>query len=168
MHMRRSSDRPTLHALRGFTLIEVLVVLLIIGIVVAMTGLTLGAGTRSEVRDFAVLVDRLASARDLAETSGRATAVRFDEDSAGVVWQRDQEGEWQRLPTTPELARDLKIVRIEQAGRVIPLARPIVFGPDGVGHGFSITVTSHGVVRTVVADAANTIRLLASPAESGP
>jgi general secretion pathway protein H len=149
---------------RGFTLVEILVVLVIVGIAVSLATLTLGAGTRPDAAAAHALMSQIATARDLAESSGRATLLRFGKAPLGELLHRDDEGRWQALsqdPAAPSV--DFAITRVSIAGVTTPTEVPIVFSPEGVGRGVAITFTAGGTTRTLQLDAANGLALVAAP-----
>jgi general secretion pathway protein H len=81
---------------RGFTLVELMVVLAILALAATAVVLTMPGEERS-VRDEADrLAARLAAARDVAVIEGRGVAVHFA--PSGYGFERRVEGAWQPLP----------------------------------------------------------------------
>jgi general secretion pathway protein H len=80
----------------GFTLVELLVALVIIGAMTAMVVLAFPDPRGSVSADAEGLAARLVAARDLAIVGGRDIGVRFDGRGYGFA-QRRRDG-WQALP----------------------------------------------------------------------
>lgn len=88
---------------RGFTLVELMVVLMILGL--AASAVVLVAGPPSSVpADAARLAGRLAAARDLAVTSNRPVSVSID--AGGYAFQSWNSGTWQPIDRGPLRAAD--------------------------------------------------------------
>lgn len=160
-------SHPVRGAAHGFTLVEILVVIVIVGVAVSLTSLSLGAGIRADAAAAQMLGDRVASARDLAESSGRPTALRFGTNPLGELSHRSADGDWQVVKADGNNPTGTAISRITQGGVATALDQPIVFSPEGVSHGVTITFFAAGVSRTLHMDSANRIvmtdRLEAAP-----
>lgn len=137
-------DTPRLPALRqlGFTLIEILVVLSIIGIIMglAVVRLDLSDGQRVE-REASRLASLFESARDEAITGGQAIA--WSSDGLGYqFWLQDAQNNWQSIASHDLLSpRVLEEVRIEGFAvnlREQRLGERLVFEPSGVNAPFSL------------------------------
>lgn len=98
-----SLERP-LPMPRGFTLVELLVVLLILGIASGGIALTLDSVRANDSeREVERLRRALAGAANRAELRGRSLAVDFLPDGYRFS-ERQPDGGWRRLETPPELA----------------------------------------------------------------
>jgi general secretion pathway protein H len=81
---------------RGFTLVELMVVLAILVLAATAVVLTLPGEERSVRSEADRLAARLAAARDVAVIEGRSVAVNFA--PSGYGFERRVAGEWQPLP----------------------------------------------------------------------
>lgn len=90
-------------AQRGFTLVELMVVLLIMGVIGSAVVLTMGTGD-GVARDGAQFASRVAAARDLAVTSGRPIGVRIA--ASGYGFEERRGGRWQALQSDALRPRD--------------------------------------------------------------
>lgn len=136
---------------RGFTLIELVVVVLLLSIIVGMVAINLGTDDTSEVRDEA---DRLAllinAAQQDAILDGQILALALEErgyhflrlNDAGTLAPiiRDE------LLRPRELAPGIKVSAIEIAGNEKQEQRAILLQPSGELEDFSITL-SKGTAR---------------------
>ncbi|WP_082395823.1 GspH/FimT family pseudopilin [Sphingopyxis macrogoltabida] len=81
---------------RGFTLVELMVVLAILALAAAAVVLTIPGDERTVRSEADRLAARLAAARDVAVIEGRSVAVNFA--PSGYGFERRVEGAWQPLP----------------------------------------------------------------------
>ena len=81
---------------RGFTLVELMVVLAIMALAATAVVLTLPGDERTVRSEADRLAARLAAARDVAVIEGRSVAVNFA--PSGYGFERRISGEWQPLP----------------------------------------------------------------------
>ena len=152
--MSRKRVGPTLGSLlasRGFTLIELVVVVLLLSIIIGMVAINLGTDDTSEVRDEA---DRLAllmnAAQQDAILDGQVLALTLEEggyhflrlNDAGTLAPiiRDE------LLRPRELAPGITVSAIEIAGNEQQEQRAILLQPSGEMEDFSITL-SKGTAR---------------------
>ncbi len=158
-------------AARGFTLIEMLVVLMIIGVTLAMVSVNFTPDDRqvleSETRRLALLFEQ---ARDEAVTSARAIA--WSGDSTGYqFWRRNAEFKWatiideqifrsRGLPTAVKLA-DLRI----NESKVGPNGR-LIFSPSGFNAPFALALAAGSERLTITGDAGGRIRIAAATAKN--
>lgn len=112
----------------GFTIVELLVVILILGLASAVVVLNVrdpGSSVRSEAEGFAA---RMSAARDAAIIEGRDLSVSVD--GAGYRFERHVAGKWVALTEKP-----FRAVRWEQGTQARPSATNpmrIVFDPTGL------------------------------------
>jgi general secretion pathway protein H len=117
--LRRSAER-------GFTLVELMVVLVIVGLMSAAVVLAIpepGGGLRAEALRFAA---RAQAARELAVTDNKTIAVRLD--AGGYAFQSRRGGKWEAIDAKP-----LGGARWQE-GTVATMegqSRSIVFDPTG-------------------------------------
>jgi general secretion pathway protein H len=144
--MRTSTTEPA-PAARGFTLVEVLVVVLIVAVLVSLVAVRLASGARQTLQEEAQrLAALLAHARDEAIVTGAPLAWQ-GADAGYRFLQRGPDRTWQPVAGDASLrARSLppgvRLVAIETpatAGRGAPT---IVLAPTGVAEPFRITLAS--------------------------
>jgi general secretion pathway protein H len=157
MAMRRTSETGTTS---GFTLVEVLVVVAIVGLVVAIASVNLMPGDR-EVgrRESARLALAIENARDSAWFGGRPVALTFNEGRmrrlarVGNAWRPD--------PTrdTP-FGDDLRVAAVSVNGQALAPGDGLVFLPDGLDEPFRVALEVRGLGWAVDGDVAGTIRVV--------
>jgi general secretion pathway protein H len=144
--MRTSTTEPALPA-RGFTLLEVLVVVVIIAVLVSLVAVKLAPDTRQSLRDEALrLAALLAHARDEAIVTGAPLAWQGS-DAGYRFLRRGPDRSWQPMDGDPGLrARSLptgvSLVAIETPATANRGDPTIVLSPTGVGDPFRITLAS--------------------------
>lgn len=142
---------------RGFTLVEVLVVVAIMGIVVALASVNLFPGDvevgRRESARLALAIER---ARDAAWFGGRPTGVSFEGDR--VHEWRYAASAWQSRPDRDEVLRDAaRVTSVSVDGRQLPAGERLVFLPDGIGIPFRVALEVRGLPWAVQGDAAGAV-----------
>jgi type II secretion system protein H len=144
---------------RGFTLIEILVVMVIITIIVTLAAVKFGPNdsdiAQREAERLALLLE---NARDEAIAAGTTLGWSPDEGMAGYrFWQQDANAQWQPLSDNETLRpRTLPVNTILLAVSVNlgPLAKDgkVIFTPSGVNAPFGLDVRSGDAVRHLSGD----------------
>ena len=144
---------------RGFTLIEVLVVVAIAGIVVALASVNLFPSdaevARREAGRLALAIEH---ARDAAWFGGRPTAVSFDEGRLRT-WRRCRDG-WEPGAREATLASDVRVTALAIDGHAVPAGERIVFLPDGLGEPFRVALEVRGLPWAVDGDVAGAVTVV--------
>lgn len=147
---------PGINSRRGFTLIEVLVVLLIMGLIVGLVAAVVQPDDRARLR---VEADRLVQLLDLAATQSRLTgrSIGWTSDGAGYrFWRISDSGDWEqigagdplRARTLPQGA-SISNLRIETMPSQDTMR--LVFAPDDFAPAFTLEM-SLGRARYTLAD----------------
>jgi general secretion pathway protein H len=154
--MRRTSATGS----SGFTLVEILVVIAIVGLVVALAAVNLTPSDREVARrESARLALAIENARDTAWFGGRPMALMFAE---GRLRRLAREGNAWR----PELARetafgdDVRVAAVTVNGRTLGAGDGLVFMPDGLDEPFRVALEVRGLAWAVDGDAAGAIRVV--------
>lgn len=145
--------------IRGFTLIEVLVVVAITGIILAVAGVNLFPSDAEVARRESGLVAlALERARDTAWFGGRPTAITFD---AGRMREWRLAGDaWQLDPSRDRaLSGEVRITGLFVDGQRLDPRDRLVFFADGLGVPFRVALEVRGLPWAVEGDAAGSIAL---------
>ncbi len=141
----------------GFTLVELMVVLVIIGLASSAALLAL-PDPRGAVRDDAeALAARLATARDLAIVSGRDMAVRFDAGGYDFAERRGAA----LVPATARALRPQRWGRDLVASSSIAGGGPVVFDSTGLATAAEIRLRRDDASVRVSVDATGAVRVAA-------
>jgi len=146
---------------RGFTLLEVLVVVAIAGLVTALAAVNLFPSDEEVARrESGMLAMALEGARDEAWFGGRPTSVTL-EGTRVRQWRLSDDRAWE-----PDLARekaltgDLRVTGLFVEGQALPVDTRLVFLPDGFGVPFRMALDVRGNERAIEGDAAGAVRVL--------
>lgn len=84
----------------GFTLIELMVVLVVVGLLISLVGVSIGGGgERRELEEMTrSLYLRMQAASEEAVMTNREIGLRFEEDGYGFVQLDRDQAQWARLP----------------------------------------------------------------------
>jgi type II secretion system protein H len=144
---------------RGFTLIEILVVMVIIAIIVTLAAVKFGPNdsdiAQREAERLALLLE---NARDEAIAAGSTLGWSADENGLAYrFWQRDADSQWHPLTDNEtlrprELPLHTRLLSIDV--NLAPLAKDgrVSFSPSGVNAPFSLDVRTGDAVRHLSAD----------------
>jgi len=146
---------------RGFTLLEVLVVVAIAGFLVAVAAVNLFPGDEEVAkRESGLLALALEGARDEAWFGGRPTAVTVEE-SRLRVWRLGAGRTWEPDSTREKaLAPGVRITSLYVDGQELPTNTRLIFLPDGFGVPFRLGVDVRGLPRAIEGDAAGAVRIV--------
>ena len=146
--------------IRGFTLIEVLVVVAITGIVIAVASVNLfPSDVEVARRESGMVALAIEGARDSAWLGGRPTAVTVD-NAALRAW-RYSGGEWRADPGHDRaLEASTRVTGVHVDGQALQPGERLVFMPDGLGVPFRMALEVRGLPWAVEGDAAGAITLV--------
>lgn len=145
---------------RGFTLIEILVVVAIAGIVLAVAAVNLFPGDEEVARrETALLALDIEAARDDAWFGGRPTAVSLAEGRVQVL-RLAADRAWAPVPGRERrLPEAMRVASLAIDGRPVDPREVLVFLPDGLGIPFRVALTVRGVPGAIEGDAAGAVRV---------
>lgn len=137
--MPTSETGRTEGRIKGFTLIEVLVVLVILGIAVSLVAVNLSRNPQAVLEDEARRVAALLQhARDEALIVGRSLA-------------------WRAGPAGHAFPPQVTVAQLRIAGVPVPADSPLVFSPSGINLPFDLVLASGERRIAVSGDAAGAI-----------
>lgn len=151
----------------GFTLIEILVVLAIVGIALGMIAVNLSRDTAAVLEDDARrLALVLQYAHDEAVTAGRPIAWTPDAEGYGFLRRERGQG-WARIETARAdgaLAprawpAHVRLAEASVAGVALPSGEPLVFSPSGFNEPFVVVLASGSWRIALAGDVAGKVRL---------
>jgi type II secretion system protein H len=142
---------------RGFTLIEILVVLVIIAIIVTMAAVHFGPSDTDRAQQEAERLQLLLeNASDEAIATGQTLGWSVDGDNGYHFWRQTETGGWKALDDNDLLRPRTLPDRIRVDNVRVNLAPAadgrIVFLPSGVNSPFSLDVSTENFVRRLTAD----------------
>jgi general secretion pathway protein H len=145
---------------RGFTLLEILVVVAIVGIVSALAAVNLFPSDEEVARrESGLLALAIEGARDEAWFGGRPVALSIEETRVRQ-WRLTGERTWEPdLAREKALAEGLRVTGLYVDGETLPPGTRLVFLPDGFGVPFRIALELRGLTRAIEGDAAGAVRV---------
>ena len=145
---------------KGFTLIEVLVVVAITGIIIAVASVNLFPSDNEIARrESGMVALAIEGARDAAWLGGRPTSITIDH-AALRAW-RYSGGEWRADPAHDRpLERSVRVTAIHVDGQALQPGERLVFMPDGLGVPFRMALEVRGLPWAVEGDPAGAITLV--------
>ena len=147
-------SRPSVSACGGFTLLELLVVLVIVGVMLGAITLNLDPGQTQLQQDAQRIAQLMQLARD--EAIVRNQPIAFESDTMGYRFLVQQEHGWVALTGDALLReRQYRITPIRlwldaSAAKEAPLR--IVFGREPVDKAFTLTLATHQSQVSIRAD----------------
>ena len=146
----------------GFTLIEILVVTIIAGIVLALAAANFFPDEQQAARrETGRVALALEQARDAAVFGGTATAVSV-EDARVLQWRRDDMNAWQPDNTAQpavSIAPQLAVASLSIGAAHVANNALVTFLPDGVSVPFELRLTYRGIPSAVIGDALGNVRV---------
>ena len=146
----------------GFTFVEILVVLLVIGIVAAVAALGISPNDRQETRiEASRLADLLEEAAIEAGNRGE-TLAWSGKDDFYTFWQKADDGTWNEIVSDDlfrghALQGDIRIDGISVSGAQTAPGKKIVFSPSGVNRPFTITLAGNRAKADISGDVMNRV-----------
>ncbi|MBL0141517.1 MAG: prepilin-type N-terminal cleavage/methylation domain-containing protein [Betaproteobacteria bacterium] len=147
---------------RGFTLIEILVVVAVAGIVLAVAAVNLFPGDEEVARrETSLLALDIEGARDDAWFGGRPTAVSLA-DGRMQVLRLAPDRSWSAVPGRERRLPDtMQVDTLAIDGRVVDAREVLIFLPDGLGVPFRVALTVRGLPKAIEGDSAGAVRAIA-------
>ena len=148
MGEKENKHRAVRLSTRGFTLIEILIVLVIIGISVALISVNFRRDSKAELldetRQLAMLLQAI---RTEAISTGKSLAWISGESGYGV-FTRDDKRRWTVVVKDLRLKDDalspqVSIVDMQIAGAKVPITTPLVFSSSGFDAPFQLELASN-------------------------
>ena len=146
----------------GFTLIEILIVLVVIGITVALVSVNFARDNKAELNETAKrLALLLQAANNEAIVSGKSLAF-IGNRSGYEFYHRDKERKWnEQLNEEPftgnQLPSSTSIADLTIDTAKVPITTPLIFSSSGFNPPFNIVLANTDIRIAVVGDAGGNI-----------
>lgn len=146
----------------GFTLIEILIVLVIIGITIGLVAVNFGRDEKAELKETANRLSLiLQAANNEAIASGKSLAFISNTSSYGF-YHRNAERQWSKqINDAPfndnQLPASTSIVDLQIDETRVPIAAPLVFSSSGFNPAFSIVLASSDIRIVVIGESSGDI-----------
>jgi general secretion pathway protein H len=157
-------EHGDLHPLsRGFTLVEILIVLVVIGITIALVSVNFRRDAKTELRDVTQhLALLLQAARTEAISTGKSLAWIAGPATYGF-YTRDKERHWTVAFNDPPLVEgalpsQISLVDVQISGAKVPIETPVVFSSSGFNAPFQLELGTGDERMLVIGDAGGNIR----------
>lgn len=153
---------PGIYRQYGFTLVEILIVLLVVGVATAVVAANISPDNRQAAKmEAARLADLLEATTEDAQD--RLQTIAWSErNNAYSFWRKAEDGSWQPI-TDDDLYRNrvlgngVGFVQVKVGGALLPEGGRMVFHPSGVNRPFEITLERNGSRSVISSDALNRI-----------
>lgn len=146
------------HKPRGFTLIEILVVLVIMGVMLGLVAVNFGMDARQQLQQEGHRLALLMShASSLARTTGQAVAWLPSKQGYTFSQRSSKQNDWEVINNDSTLRprvlpESMRISNIHIAGKPAKLDEKIIFSPSGINPAFDLTLTTEGAHLRVTGD----------------
>jgi len=167
------ADRPFFPlAQRGFTLIEILVVMVIIGIILALSVVHFGESDATRVsREAERLSLLLEAARDEAISSGNT--LGWSADARGYRFWKREESQWLLLEDNDtlrarELPEGMRVAEVRVNLAPLPDGSKLSFSPSGVNAPFTLVLSMGAANRHLAGDAMGRINEVTEASRAAP
>jgi general secretion pathway protein H len=145
--------------IRGFTLVELLVVVAITGIVLAVAAVNLWPNDAEVARREAGYVAlSLEKARDAAWFGGRPTAISFN-DGRMRFWRLAPNRTWAAEPALDRALGPTSVTGLYVDGVALSPSDRLIFLADGFAQPFRVALEVRGISRGIEGDAAGSLML---------
>ncbi len=133
--------------MRGFTLLEMLVALVVAGIMLTVVTVNLMPGTQSVLRDESKRLAFLLENGAMASQAGGQSLAWSGSGNSYRFWKRNREGEWLRIesdnllhPRT--LPQEIRIGEVSFDGRKLEPGALVMLSPELAGKRFKVELHS--------------------------
>lgn len=147
----------------GFTLLEIMVVLVIIGITLGFVGVNLAESDTDRLHQQGEeLAAVLESVHDKAMDDGLTTAWTFDQGHSHL-WRYDADHQWQDLQEAADagfrLSSDTRLVSMTINEQPAALTDKLVFSPEGINLPYALTLALGPAQLVLRGDAAGHVQV---------